>query len=201
MVKCERVPSVYKAMNEDLRNSEDEGNPRLPRVQRWLPFLRLLVTALQEEPLYKGTVLRGVQLSIDEINPGLKTVGFQFRWWQFSSFTKKGSQLNAPFVSTSGARVVFSLDCKSGVQIKHLSEFKKEEEVLMSPGALMRVKQVYQNGELWMVNLGEEEAGLNGRLGVQQETVMQFADSSSRPASPGAAGLSAPLLSAVGGSE
>ena len=137
-VKCERVDSVYGILNTDFRES---SGPDDPRIARWRPYLKLLLTALSSEPLYIGNVLRGVQLSLDAIDPQLRVKGFSFRWWQFSSCTMEGDVLDDPFLQLSGDRVQFSIDCRSGVQIPHLSAEQGEAEVLLSPGALLRVKR------------------------------------------------------------
>ena len=126
-------------------------------IARWRPYLKLLLTALSSEPLYIGNVLRGVQLSLDAIDPQLRVKGFSFRWWQFSSCkppsqsssplvsykssltdcfctgTMEGDVLEDPFLQLSGDRVLFSIDCRSGVQIPHLSAEQGEAEVLLSP--------------------------------------------------------------------
>ena len=57
-------------------------------------------------------------------------------------------------------RTLFSIDCKTGVKIQHLSAFATEAEVLILSGARFEVAQTLSTGELTIVNLKEIGSGL-----------------------------------------
>ena len=62
-----------------------------------------------------------------------------FTWWRFSSCTTNGEVLENPlFLGQAGERTLFSIDCKTGVSIQHLSAYKTEAEILMRAGSGLR---------------------------------------------------------------
>ena len=66
-------------------------------------------------------------------------IGMTFTWWRFSSCTTNGEVLENPlFLGQAGERTLFSIDCKTGVSIQHLSAYKTEAEILMRAGSGLR---------------------------------------------------------------
>ena len=80
--------------------------------------------------------MRGVQFNrpeltcLDDLDPKLRNKGHEFIWWRFSSCTEDGKVLEDPFLAQSGERVLFSIQCRSGKRIPHLSAEQQEAEVL-----------------------------------------------------------------------
>ena len=143
--------SLYAVLNATL---SDRNRAKL---KVWFLFIKLLMTALALEPMFVGNVWRGVRADI-----GAQYVkGKKVRWWRFSSCTTNGDVLNNDlFLGTTGKRTVFSIDCKTGVKVKHLSAYEQEDEVLLAAGTRFLVANTLTNGDLTIVNLKEVESGL-----------------------------------------
>lgn len=143
--------SLYAVLNATL---SDRNRAKL---KVWFLFIKLLMTALALEPMFVGNVWRGVRADI-----GAQYVkGKKVRWWRFSSCTTNGDVLNNDlFLGTTGKRTVFSIDCKTGVKVKHLSAYEDEDEVLLAAGTRFLVANTLTNGDLTIVNLKEVESGL-----------------------------------------
>ena len=109
------------------------------------------------EPKYEGVVWRGVKGDIG----GQYERGQKFRWWRFSSCTENGDVLQNPlFLGDSGKRTLFSIDCKTGVKIQHLSAFQAEAEVLLAAGTRFEVSNTIKTGDLTVVSIKEIQSGL-----------------------------------------
>ena len=148
---AEATDSLYAVLNAQL------GKADRSLMKVWFLYLNLLLTALAAEPPYVGTLWRGITEAIGaEYHKGKK-----FRWWRFSSCTENGDVLKNPlFLGQSGKRTLFSIDCKTGVKIQHLSAFATEAEVLIPSGTRFEVAQTLSTGELTIVNLKEIGSGL-----------------------------------------
>eukprot|EP01047_Picozoa_sp_COSAG01_P068786 COSAG01_NODE_10021_length_2273_cov_4.055198_3_plen_342_part_00 len=149
--------SLYAVLNAQLGKA-DRG---LMKV--WFLYLKLLMTALAMEPPYVGTLWRGVSKAIG----GEYIKGKKFRWWRFSSCTEDGDVLKNPlFLGENGERTLFSIDCKTGVKIQHLSAFPIEAEILIPAGTRFEVAQTITTGPLTIVNLKEIDSGLQITQGI-----------------------------------
>ena len=125
--------SVYKAMNYDLENKDREA------LKPWFPYLRLLLTGLLKLPPIRGHLFRGVKLAL-HVN---YREGETATWWRFSSCTKEIEVLNhESFFGRSGERTLFDITCSEGRSIKAYSNYDIEEEVLLLPGTLFKIKGV-----------------------------------------------------------
>jgi NAD:arginine ADP-ribosyltransferase/Leucine Rich repeat len=122
---------LYHVLNEALRNQN--GNDLGP----WLPFLKLVVTALQRLPSQNGTIWRGVTLNLsDEYEVGKRVV-----WWSLSSCTQSIAILKSNlFFGSHGPRTLFSIECRDGKIIRPHSHFFHEDEVLLLPATQFEVK-------------------------------------------------------------
>ena len=67
---------------------------------------------------------------------------------------------NPLFLGNSGTRTLFSIDCKTGVKIQHLSAYETEAEVLLAAGTRFVVANTIKTGDLTVVNLKEVGSGL-----------------------------------------
>lgn len=154
--------SLYFVLNNVL--SQDDR----AALVVWFSFLKLLFTCLMAEPMHVGTLWRGVTGDVGS----QYTKGKKFRWWRFSSCTEDGSVLDNPlFLGTAGKRTLFSIDCKSGVRINHLSAYSSEAEVILAPGTRFVVANTIVNGDLTVVNLKEIASGFPAALPKSQPKV------------------------------
>ena len=154
---AEATDSLYAVLNAQL------GKADRSLMKVWFLYLKLLLTALAAEPPYVGTLWRGIKEAIGaEYHKGKK-----FRWWRFSSCTENGDVLKNPlFLGQSGKRTLFSIDCKTGVKIQHLSAFPIEAEILIPAGTRFEVAQTITTGSLTIVNLKEIDSGLQITQGI-----------------------------------
>eukprot|EP01043_Picozoa_sp_COSAG02_P028238 COSAG02_NODE_1703_length_11241_cov_845.206695_9_plen_619_part_00 len=152
--------SLYAVLNETL-SMEDRS-----ALTVWFLFIKLLMTALVCEPMYVGTIWRGVKADIGQ----QYVKGKKIRWWRFTSCTKNGEVLDNPlFLGTTGKRTLFSIDCQTGVEIQHLSAYATEAEVLLAAGTRFQVANTIVNGDLTIVNLKEVASGLPPREAVPSQ--------------------------------
>ena len=131
----ERFP-LYKALNKALR-THDEG-----AINAFLPYLRLLLTALYKLPLEDSPVYRGVTCDLNDTHPEHK----ELIWWQFSS-TSIDEATCLTFLGDSGPRTKFCIKARA-VNISRFSEHSRENERLMLPSTRVRVakKSVSESG-------------------------------------------------------
>ena len=148
---AEAEKSLYAVLNATLSTADRA------LLVVWFLFIKLLMTALVAEPMYVGTVWRGVKADIG----AQYKKGQKFRWWRFSSCTENGDVLDNPlFLGDSGKRTLFSINCTTGVKIRHLSAFQTEAEVLLAAGTRFVVANTITTGDLTVVNIKEVESGL-----------------------------------------
>ena len=109
-------------LNSALR---DHAHPE--NLEAFLPYLKLLLKALNKLPLIRQNVYRGVNMDLHEEYNQLQ--GRAFRWWAFSSTTQRESQACA-FLGQTGEYTLFKID-GVGVDIAPFSAFPHESEVLL----------------------------------------------------------------------
>lgn len=127
--------ALFRVLNSRLRD-EDRS-----KLVQWFPYLKLLCQALLKIPDTQATVFRGVNPTVDITCDYKKDR--KVRWWAFSSCTLDGSIIsqNAHFLGKNGAyRVLFSIDCFHGKDIRRYSMYADEAEVVLPPGTQLRVK-------------------------------------------------------------
>ena len=124
---------LYPMLNAALRDHTHPDN-----LKAFLPYLKLLLTALNKLPLVRAKVYRGMSADLHETYNQLP--GQVFRWWAFSSTTINESQAEAFMANNlTGERTLFAIDA-IGVDISAFSAFPDEKEVLMLPGTCLVVK-------------------------------------------------------------
>lgn len=138
---------LYFALNATLR-AEDR---RL--LKPWFSYLKLILTALMQLPSSRQTVYRGVNFDFSKQYPPGKT----FIWWGFSSCTSKlGVLENEQFLSKTGNRTIFAINCNSGKDISCHSFYKMEDEILLLPARQFEVESCLQPAAgLKMIQLKE----------------------------------------------
>ena len=122
---------VYQIVNSTLRD------PERKHVHLWLPYLRLLLSALQQIPAYTGELWRGVAADMRGKYPKGSTI----TWWGISSCTGRLSVAYS-FLGTSGKRTLFEINTGRSVGIRAFSDFTGEDEYLLAPGTRLRVADV-----------------------------------------------------------
>ncbi|MGW2183037.1 ADP-ribosyltransferase domain-containing protein [Streptomyces sp. NPDC001732] len=141
----------YREINAVLRSSDRE------RVVPYLPYLRLLFSAMEALPAQTRPLWRGVALDLRSQYPLGRTV----TWWGVSSCTSELGVARA-FLGGRGRRTLFEVTPARAVGIRRFSAFKGEEEYILAPGTQLKVTGVKaERGGLCTVRLTElEGAGL-----------------------------------------
>ncbi|MER5726803.1 ADP-ribosyltransferase domain-containing protein [Streptomyces sp. NPDC002138] len=140
---CESA--FYREINAVLRS------PDRTRVTPYLPYLRLLFSAVAGLPAHTRPLWRGVSLDLRAQYP----VGRTVTWWGVSSCT---SELNVArsFLGSRGKRTLFEVTANQAVGIKRFSAFTGEEEYILTPGTQLKVTDVKsERGGLCTVKLTE----------------------------------------------
>ncbi|WP_405692804.1 ADP-ribosyltransferase domain-containing protein [Streptomyces sp. NBC_01185] len=126
---CESA--FYREINAVLRS------PDRDRVVPYLPYLRLLFSAVSRLPARTEPLWRGVALDLRAQYPLGRTV----TWWGVSSCTSERGVARA-FLGGRGRRTLFEVTPVRAVGIRSFSAFTGEEEYILSPGTQLRVTDV-----------------------------------------------------------
>ncbi|MET9699960.1 macro domain-containing protein [Streptomyces sp. NPDC006529] len=143
---CESA--FYREINAVLRS------PDRTRVTPYLPYLRLLFSAVSGLPAHTQPLWRGVSLDLRAQYP----VGRTVTWWGVSSCT---SELNVArsFLGSRGKRTLFEVTPAQAVGIRNFSAFTGEEEYILAPGTQLKVTDVTsERGGLCTVRLTQADA-------------------------------------------
>jgi len=142
---CESA--FYREINAILRS------PDRARVVPYLPYLRLLFSAVSGLPARTEPLWRGVSLDLREQYPLGRTV----TWWGVSSCTSELGVARA-FLGSRGKRTLFEVTPARAVGIRGFSAFTGEEEFILLPGTQLKVTSVRtERGGLCTVKLAELE--------------------------------------------
>ncbi|MEU6878810.1 macro domain-containing protein [Streptomyces sp. NPDC046712] len=142
---CESA--FYREINAVLRSPDRE------RLVPYLPYLRLLFSAVAALPAQKRPLWRGVALDLRSQYP----VGRTVTWWGVSSCTSELSVARA-FLGSRGRRTLFEVTPARAVGIRRFSAFTGEEEYILAPGTQLEVTEVKaERGGLCTVRLTELE--------------------------------------------
>jgi hypothetical protein len=142
---CESA--FYREINAALRSPDRE------RAVPYLPYLRLLFSALSALPAQTRPLWRGVALDLRSQYP----VGRTVTWWGVSSCTSELSVARS-FLGSRGRRTLFEVTPARAVGIRRYSAFTGEEEYILAPGTQLKVTDVKaERGGLCTVRLTELE--------------------------------------------
>ncbi|MFJ3701076.1 MULTISPECIES: ADP-ribosyltransferase domain-containing protein [Streptomyces] len=142
---CESA--FYREINAVLRS------PDRAKVAPYLPYLRLLFSAVSSLPAHTQPLWRGVSLDLRAQYPLGRTV----TWWGVSSCTSELGVARA-FLGGRGKRTLFEVTPVRAVGIRRFSAFTGEEEFILSPGTQLKVTGVKaERGGLCTVKLTELE--------------------------------------------
>ncbi|MHC6624717.1 ADP-ribosyltransferase domain-containing protein [Streptomyces globosus] len=137
--------AFYREINAALRS------PDRARVAPYLPYLRLLFSAVSGLPARREPLWRGVPLDLRGQYPPGRTV----TWWGVSSCTSEPGVARA-FLGSRGKRTLFEVTPARAVGIRNFSAFTGEEEYILAPGTQLRVTSVTaERGGLCTVRLTE----------------------------------------------
>ncbi|MEV5969662.1 ADP-ribosyltransferase domain-containing protein [Streptomyces sp. NPDC051921] len=140
----------YRNINAVLRS------PDRSRVVPYLPYLRLLFSAVSGLPAQHRPLWRGVGLDLRRQYP----VGGTVTWWGVSSCTSELSVARS-FLGSRGKRTLFEVTPARAVGIRSFSAFTGEEEYILAPGTQLEVTDVTtERGGLCTVKLTEVDAPL-----------------------------------------
>ncbi|MFJ9641602.1 ADP-ribosyltransferase domain-containing protein [Streptomyces sp. NPDC004244] len=144
---CESA--FYREINAVLRS------PDRAALVPYLPYLRLLFSAVSQLPARTEPLFRGVALDLRAQYP----VGRTVTWWGVSSCTPKLGVARA-FLGSRGKRTLFEVVPSRAVGIRNFSAFTEEEEYILAPGTQLKVTEVKtERGGLCTVRLAELEEG------------------------------------------
>ncbi|MFD7082715.1 ADP-ribosyltransferase domain-containing protein [Streptomyces sp. NPDC002181] len=142
---CESA--FYREINAVLRSPDRTG------VTPYLPYLRLLFSAVSGLPARTEPLWRGVSLDLRSQYP----VGRTVTWWGVSSCTSELSVARS-FLGSRGKRTLFEVTPAKAVGIRSFSAFTGEEEYILAPGTQLRVTDVKsERGGLCTVRLTEAD--------------------------------------------
>lgn len=140
---CESA--FYREVNAVLRS------PDRTRVVPYLPYLRLLFSAVSRLPARTEPLWRGVSLDLRAQYP----LGRAVTWWGVSSCTSELAVARS-FLGSRGKRTLFEVVPRRAVGIQRFSAFTGEEEFILSPGTQLEVTDVKAGrGGLCTVRLTE----------------------------------------------
>ncbi|WP_412078857.1 ADP-ribosyltransferase domain-containing protein [Streptomyces xanthophaeus] len=142
---CESA--FYREINAVLRS------PDRAELVPYLPYLRLLFSAVSQLPARTEPLWRGVALDLRAQYPLGRTV----TWWGVSSCTSEPGVARA-FLGSRGKRTLFEVVPARAVGIRDFSAFTGEEEFILAPGTQLKVTEVKAGrGGLCTVKLTELE--------------------------------------------
>ncbi|MER5307762.1 macro domain-containing protein [Streptomyces sp. NPDC002773] len=142
---CESA--FYREINSVLRSPDRE------RLLPYLPYLRLLFSAMEALPVRTEPLWRGVALDLRSQYP----VGRTVTWWGVSSCTSELGVARS-FLGSRGKRTLFEVTPARAVGIRRFSAFTGEEEYILAPGTQLEVTEVKAaRGGLCTVRLAELE--------------------------------------------
>ncbi|GGT57941.1 macro domain-containing protein [Streptomyces purpureus] len=138
----------YREINAVLRS------PDRSKAVPYLPYLRLLFSAVSALPTHTQPLWRGVSLDLRTQYPLGRTV----TWWGVSSCTSELGVARS-FLGSRGKRTLFEVTPARAVGIRSLSAFTGEEEYILAPGTQLKVTDVKtERGGLCTVKLTEVDA-------------------------------------------
>lgn len=126
---CESA--FYRQVNATLRH------PDRDQIVPYLPYLRLLFSAVSRLPARSQPLYRGVALDLRAQYPRGRTV----IWWGVSSCTSQLGVARA-FLGHRGRRTLFEVSPVRAVGISGFSAFTGEEEFILAPGTQLEVTDV-----------------------------------------------------------
>jgi hypothetical protein len=109
------------------------------QLKPWFLYLKLILTALSRLPSIRLTIYRSLKLD-KKIEYEKYQEGKDIIWWAFSSCTtNKNISQKEHFLTPSGTRTLFIIECFNGKDIGPHSYNKNDQEVLLLPATQFAV--------------------------------------------------------------
>ena len=125
--------SLYYILNSTLRTDDRE------QLKPWFLYLKLILTALFHLSSIRSTIYRSLKLNT-QIEYERYQEGTNVIWWGFSSCTtNKNISQKVHFLTPSGTRTLFIIECFNGKDIGSHSYNKNDQEVLLPPATQFQV--------------------------------------------------------------
>ncbi|CAM2719413.1 unnamed protein product [Rotaria socialis] len=140
---------IYRLLNEALRKVDRRS------LSPWYGYVKLLLAALYKLPPYRGTVWCGIP---HDLSTKYRKDDERI-WWSFGSCTSSLDILTSPnFLGASRVRTLFNIGVFDGRRISEFSEFNAKDEILLLPGAYVRVvSEMKQSDGLHIIHLKQIE--------------------------------------------
>jgi len=140
----------YRILNNLMRERNRS------HLKPFFAYIRLLVSALDKLPRYKGLCYRGVTRDLHQMYKPKKKSGKKAFFWSFKSTTNELAVLqNSSFFGKYKARTMFNIHVKTGADISLYSQ-AEESEVLLRPGTAFQVKSLLNaSKDMWIIELVE----------------------------------------------
>jgi len=133
--------AFYARLNEELGGYS--GGAGRAVVAHFLPYTKLLCSALDKLPLVSKTLFRGSKMDYEALLRTGIQVGDEASWNQFTSCANTPCVLEQDWcLGKKAAGTVFQIVCVSGYAIQEYSAFPKENEVLLSAGSKFVVDMI-----------------------------------------------------------
>ncbi|CAF3648165.1 unnamed protein product [Rotaria socialis] len=133
----------YKLLNEKLRTKQRED------LKPWLSYLKNFLTGLHKLPSIQTKVWCGFHGNIDDFNKE------NIILWGFTSCTTMRESIE-PRLDQSDERILLSIECINGKDIKSFSKYDDENEVLLVPGTCLTLQGVSRQADgLYTIHLQE----------------------------------------------
>lgn len=138
---------LYFVLNATLRSADRQ------KLKPWFLYLRLFLSGLLRLPPVHDVVHRGIKMDLSKEYQ----MGETIIWWGFSSCTMALNVLQSEqFLGKTGTRTMFTIQCKSGRDIRNHSYFSSEDEVLLLAATQFKVTGYLDQGDLHVIQLKEE---------------------------------------------
>ena len=162
---------IYKELNMRLRERNRE------MLIPFLPYLKLLLSALYLLPLANVQLYRGVKQDLSDMY--IKKKGKKIMLWSFTSASFSLEVLASPqFLGDSGPRTMHCINARA-VDIREFSAMPQEDERLILPGTCLIVDGVLNAGHgLFTVQLHEAKDTASGLIDFSHPGLSIIPDSS-----------------------
>ncbi|CAF1381061.1 unnamed protein product [Rotaria sordida] len=138
--------TAYRLLNQTLR-AEDRST-----IRPWFFYLKLLDSAANKLPKFKGTVWRGVNKNVSHTFKK----GQKITWWSVSSCSISVDVISS-FLGNAPQSTLFNIDCVNGKSIAAYTSYPTEDEVILMPGTTLEVvaNPLHHHGGLHIIHLKE----------------------------------------------
>ena len=136
---------LFGNLNDSLRAENRHA------LKHWFPFLKLFITALENLPLSKERIWRGVRGDVSSVFAD----GDVHIWWSTTSCSMD-LKVVEKYLSETGT--VFAIDAINGRDISAFSAFPEEQEIILLPGTSVRAKcqSLIHESRFFLVHLEQE---------------------------------------------